>query len=536
MEDIEIKGNEAIAKGKFAPKGMNPEADMACALYEQGILKAVSPGYIQNDDGTRELLELSFCSVPAGRYALSLRQVRALGYSTRDLIAKGFMHETKGAVPYTDHGNADPDTAWDGPAEVKACGDDLDKLKAICAWFDSEDADVKSAYKLPHHRASDLKAVWKGVEAAGSATMGARGGVKIPESDIAAVRAHLAKHYKAFDKEPPWEKKSADPEIGDDCELDDGTPGVLADDPDNSGRLICVPREGGKAKKSHESMNEELTKNLTAEHERHGEAVMKAIDEFEEKAVEKGHDEEGADHSEMDKAIAEFTEKMEEEHEQHHEKCMKAIDDAADKIDPEEKKSIDEFRKAVADENLQHAQEMDKAIDEFKHTADGDPENHEKSIQEFREKAEDELDRHEQAHLKMCKQEFGEGEDDEAGKKMKAARAISAKNKGKLDAIAKALEDHHEACEKAVEEFLSQHRKHTDETIAALKELAPDGDEGEEGDGKKSHRTPHQRPSTSGSMSDLEAYLFGQRIVRQSKTALEEGLRQFKEKIRDSRS
>jgi hypothetical protein len=83
------------------------------------------------------------------------------------------------------------DTAWDGPAEVKTCGDDLKKLKAICAWFDSENADVKSSYKLPHHEANGLKAVWKGVSAAGNALMGSRGGVDIPDKDVAAVKAHL---------------------------------------------------------------------------------------------------------------------------------------------------------------------------------------------------------------------------------------------------------------------------------------------------------------------------------------------------------
>src|SRR5580700_3642672 len=31
VTDIQIKGNEAIATGKFAPEGMNPEADLACA-------------------------------------------------------------------------------------------------------------------------------------------------------------------------------------------------------------------------------------------------------------------------------------------------------------------------------------------------------------------------------------------------------------------------------------------------------------------------------------------------------------------------
>jgi hypothetical protein len=95
VTDIVIDGDKAIATGKFAPAGINPDADMACALYQAKILRAVSPGYIQNDDGTRELLEVSFCPVPAGKYALSLRQVSTLGVSTRELVTKGFFYETK---------------------------------------------------------------------------------------------------------------------------------------------------------------------------------------------------------------------------------------------------------------------------------------------------------------------------------------------------------------------------------------------------------------------------------------------------------
>ena len=36
--------------------------------------------------------------------------------------------------------------------------------------------------------------------------MGARGGVEMPEADMAACHAHLAKHYEQFDKEPPMMK------------------------------------------------------------------------------------------------------------------------------------------------------------------------------------------------------------------------------------------------------------------------------------------------------------------------------------------
>ena len=228
VTDIKIEGDKAIATGKFAPAGINPEADLACKLYQEGILKTVSPGYIQNDDGTRELLEMSFCSVPAGRYALSMRQVAAIGYSTPELIAKGFFYK------------------------------------------------------------------------------------------------------------PPESKAEGDPKAGDTCELDDGTPGVLAEDPKNPGRLVCVPTEDKSAKNEpKENMKNDLEKNLKAEHERHGEAVGKAIDEFSEKCM-KSEKSEGV----LDKAIEEYKDAMEAEQGEHLEKCMKAIDENYELQDQDRRRPI----------------------------------------------------------------------------------------------------------------------------------------------------------------------------------------------------
>jgi hypothetical protein len=627
ITDIKTQGDKSVATGKFAPKGINPDADMACSLYQEKILRAVSPGYIQNDDGTRELLEVSFCPVPAGRYALSLRQVGILGVSTGDLVTKGFFYETKGAVPYHDYGTADEDTAWDGPAEVKECGDDIEKLKKICAWFDSENADVKSSYKLPHHRASDLKAVWKGVSAAGAALSGARGGVSIPDKDVAAVKAHLAKHYAAFGKTPPWEEKSEkSPEIGDTCQLDDETPGVLADDPKNPGEMVCVPE---KNKSEDSDMNNELIKNLKAEHDRHQKSVGKAIDEFEKKAVS---DEEGAtegkseanDNSEYEKSIEEFKDAIDGEHADHLEKCMKAIDDTYETMGREPNKSIDEFKSVIKAEHLKHVKAFDKAHSEMKKAwpddgEDGAKDKRKKAIDEYTKSASDELDRHEKAHMDMCKDEFGEGEEDgkegKEGKKekkgvvedefmqgaedreknermnyvmtvmyafcnaycespvesffeliaeaieliqayakneqeesdaeeeaeghedkkysglvakyvqegrTKSGRAISAANQDKLKAIIKALEDHH-----------TEHGKAIDEITAALKAISASGDGGEEPKtDEKSVTAPNSRSSTSGANSELETYLFTQRLVRQVKTASEGALRQINEKIK----
>jgi len=73
-----------------------------------------------------------------------------------------------------------------------------------------------SDYKLPHHDVVDGKMVTvpAGVEAAIGAASGARGGADIPDSEMAAVRAHLGKESKhALDRPAPWDRTelSAEP-------------------------------------------------------------------------------------------------------------------------------------------------------------------------------------------------------------------------------------------------------------------------------------------------------------------------------------
>ena len=109
--------------------------------------------------------------------------------------------ENRKVIPYKDHGTAEENTPWNGGAETKAC--EVDDLKVICTWYDAEDEENKGAYKLPHHRASDKKAVWKAVSAAMGALLGARGGVDIPAGDRRGVYNHLSKHYGEFEKDVP---------------------------------------------------------------------------------------------------------------------------------------------------------------------------------------------------------------------------------------------------------------------------------------------------------------------------------------------
>lgn len=133
-----------------------------------------------------------------------------------EVIGEMEMPELKGAIPYKKTPLADEGAEWDAGKEVKQA--EVDDLKIMCAWV-GEDPDLKTSYKLPHHRASGShECVWRGVAAAGAVIMGARGGIAIPSGDVAGVKAHLAKHYKEFDKEPPWEKGVSQAEIVD--ELD----------------------------------------------------------------------------------------------------------------------------------------------------------------------------------------------------------------------------------------------------------------------------------------------------------------------------
>lgn len=93
-DSITQEGNKIIAKGRFAPMDANPFAQQCRKLYDLGILKATSVGFIaeeiQGNVITKaQLLEFSFVPVPANPYALSLRQVKELGIDSNMLRAKG---------------------------------------------------------------------------------------------------------------------------------------------------------------------------------------------------------------------------------------------------------------------------------------------------------------------------------------------------------------------------------------------------------------------------------------------------------------
>ena len=128
----------------------------------------------------------------------------------------------KGVIGFKDLGKSPIETPWSGPKERRMAS--VETLRIISAWFDGSKSDVKSSYKLPHHKAAGgHSAVFRGVTAAMGALLGARGGVDIPGSDRQGVYNHLRRHYGQFDREAPAfksytvdELKSVFPELYED--------------------------------------------------------------------------------------------------------------------------------------------------------------------------------------------------------------------------------------------------------------------------------------------------------------------------------
>jgi HK97 family phage prohead protease len=99
-DEIGLQNGKLVAKGRFAPAEANPFAQQVRALYDAGMLRTTSVGFIVHEaDGEKitkaELLEFSFVPVPANPLALSLRQMKELGIEQSIFAAKGINVDIK---------------------------------------------------------------------------------------------------------------------------------------------------------------------------------------------------------------------------------------------------------------------------------------------------------------------------------------------------------------------------------------------------------------------------------------------------------
>lgn len=183
--------------------GANPNA-----LVQNSLNDAVRKGILTGDDVERVLKDSNPETRPPETVLEMLEQAKAVLNQKHIDIPDA---EDKAVIPFKAHPLAPQDTKWDGPKQVKAAG--VDDLIVMCTWYDAEKADVKGSYKLPHHLQADKHTVWKGVAAAMGVTLGARGGLKVPEAERKRVYGHLSKHYKEFDKTVPEYKNYDEAEL-----------------------------------------------------------------------------------------------------------------------------------------------------------------------------------------------------------------------------------------------------------------------------------------------------------------------------------
>jgi len=225
---VKEDGKLVAKKVRFASPGIYELADTIHGLVDDGVLKAVSVGYMpiereypEMDDGKKkkqprvvtnkaELYELSIVNVGANPNALRTvksAETKAVKDYSGDPAQYLVEVMNKRVISYAGaHSGGTPkaprDAEWDAAAEVSKA--DVDDLKIMCAWMDSENPDIKSSYKFPHHKASGQHAVvFRACAAAIAVLNGARGGANIPSADRKGVYNHVAKHIRDdFDAEP----------------------------------------------------------------------------------------------------------------------------------------------------------------------------------------------------------------------------------------------------------------------------------------------------------------------------------------------
>ncbi|UZX16551.1 phage protease [Thermus sp. PS18] len=173
----------------------------AAELLRNREYRYFSPTFHVDEEGRIvELINLALTNLPATK-------------RMEPLVAK--------AVPFEEGPIYEGET-WDADAAVArvrrwasrdGSGDketiDWEKYRKAFAWYDSGNPESFGSYKLPHHDVVDGKLVVhkRGVYAAAAALQGARGGVDIPESELEAVRRHIARHYRQMGERAPWERE-----------------------------------------------------------------------------------------------------------------------------------------------------------------------------------------------------------------------------------------------------------------------------------------------------------------------------------------
>lgn len=166
-------------------------------------------------------MEISAVAVPANPNALVVvrgNDMQELDWKHVKEAATAEEPKEKGVVSFEETGTIPDSASWNSDAAEErlrewassdGSGDkdtiNWSKYRKAFTWYNKEETENFTSYKLPHHdiRSGKLVANWRGVAAAMAALLGARGGVDVPEDDRKGIYNHLRSHYKQFDKPIP---------------------------------------------------------------------------------------------------------------------------------------------------------------------------------------------------------------------------------------------------------------------------------------------------------------------------------------------
>jgi len=201
-----------LVKGKLS-LGVQ-RAKEVLSLMKDGVITEMSIGYDTLkeswQDGIRHLQEVRLWDVSPVTFAANPEAV---------------VMSVKKAATFADLPLADREDEWDATAAEKkvrawAGGEDnmnWNKYRQAFLWYDEESPELFSSYKLGFAdvAGSRLTAIPRGIFAVAAVIMGARGGVQIPEADMAKVKTHVEKYYTKMQKEfedeeivAPWNKST----------------------------------------------------------------------------------------------------------------------------------------------------------------------------------------------------------------------------------------------------------------------------------------------------------------------------------------
>lgn len=199
-------GNDAVFEGTFF-LGTTAGRETYETIKAMGDLQEYSFALPEMETETRRTDD--------GREYRAIKSVRVpevspvllgAGIDTRTLDIKSL--DAKMAI--ASHSTGTDDGVWDaGANERRVLGEKSASYYArVYAWKDPDgEVGIKSTYKFPHHFVGDGgepgKASTRACSAGIASLNGGRSGAKIPDADRKGVWAHLARHLRDADQEPP---------------------------------------------------------------------------------------------------------------------------------------------------------------------------------------------------------------------------------------------------------------------------------------------------------------------------------------------